>query len=81
MDREAYCAYQASCLLYLDVTITEPQEHIQVLTLRIQIIDENDNAPQFDQDSLGKSLSISIGFVGKVFMKEVILASISHTDV
>ena len=48
IDRDALCPHQPTCHIYLDVAVG-PSRFFQVINLRIDILDINDNKPTFPQ--------------------------------
>ena len=56
IDREALCPYKAQCKVQLDIQV-QPIEYFQIIKTEIEILDINDHAPQFPEDSIVLSLS------------------------
>lgn len=46
IDRDTMCPQQPSCYVYLDVAVS-PNEYFQIISVRIDIMDMNDNTPTF----------------------------------
>jgi hypothetical protein len=58
IDREKYCPGMVVCTLKLDVSAGQGNI-LEIWTLEIDILDENDNSPQFEQTQLDISISES----------------------
>ena len=56
IDRDKLCPHQPTCHIYLDVAVG-PAQYFQVINLRIDILDINDNQPTFPQRRLGLEIS------------------------
>lgn len=51
IDRDELCPHQPTCHIYLDVAVG-PAQYFQVINIRIDILDINDNQPTFPQKRL-----------------------------
>ncbi len=47
IDRDSRCPGQATCYIMLSVAIVKPVEYFQVISVKIDIADKNDNSPVF----------------------------------
>ncbi|KAG7465370.1 hypothetical protein MATL_G00175730 [Megalops atlanticus] len=56
IDREAICEFSSTCLLNLEVVVENPLEEYNV---EVEILDVNDNAPQFPRDEYQLDISES----------------------
>ncbi|KAL8593351.1 hypothetical protein ACOMHN_063984 [Nucella lapillus] len=53
IDRESVCMYEDTCVIDFDVTVTSTTtSFFQIIKVRVQIIDINDNSPRFPNDEV-----------------------------
>ncbi|CAK7315558.1 protocadherin-18 isoform X1 [Vulpes vulpes] len=58
IDREQLCARNLNCCIEFDV-ITLPTEHLQLFHIEVEVLDINDNAPQFARPVIPVEISES----------------------
>ena len=56
IDREAVCPKSDQCTLKLDITV-QPIRYFQILKIKVELMDENDNAPEFQESRITQQLS------------------------
>lgn len=56
LDRDTICPFSTSCELRLDIAV-QPLTHFQIIKVRIQLDDLNDNRPTFDQERISLEIS------------------------
>nr|KAG5694449.1 hypothetical protein BaRGS_008688 [Batillaria attramentaria] len=53
IDRESVCKFEESCVISFDVTVTSTTTpFFEILTVRVDVVDINDNAPRFPNDEV-----------------------------
>ena len=72
IDRETLCPRQQQCPLYIDAAIVYPRDLFQVIQIRVQILDENDQTPVFPQDPLTVHLSEALPVGSHVALEEAL---------
>ena len=58
IDRDEICPGKQQCFLTLEVAVS-PRDYFQVITVKIEIMDDNDNAPTFPQKEITHHISES----------------------
>ena len=58
IDRESICPQQSTCFIKFDVAV-QPIKYFQIIRVRVEIMDINDNSPYFLQDRLTFQISES----------------------
>ena len=56
IDREKICAYKVTCVLMLDIVI-QPFAYFRIIKIHINILDINDNSPEFPKEDVSLNLS------------------------
>ncbi|KPP73488.1 protocadherin alpha-C2-like [Scleropages formosus] len=56
IDRETLCDLSSTCILNLEVTVANP---VEVHNVEVEVLDVNDNAPQFSRDEYQMDISES----------------------
>ena len=56
IDRDALCPHRPTCHIHLDVAVG-PSKYFEVINVRIDILDKNDNRPTFPQKRLNLNVS------------------------
>ena len=56
IDREEICPGQTECFVAFDVAV-HPMTYFQIIKIRVEIVDVNDNAPVFPQPTVSLELS------------------------
>ena len=47
IDRDTTCAEKEECAIRLDVVVSNPSRFLEIVTVVIEVLDENDNSPYF----------------------------------
>ncbi|ELU08813.1 hypothetical protein CAPTEDRAFT_226075 [Capitella teleta] len=56
VDREVICPKEVTCQLKVDVAAKSPPDVFEVVKIIVDILDENDNAPQFSETHITRSI-------------------------